>query len=289
MISLLVGAIVLSAIYALVGFAWVLLNRTNGILNLATGAQLAMGAYIFNQFATEWHLPWAVTIVGTIAVIAALGGLTHLVVFRKLAGQPEFALVVATLGLASALKGISRLTWGTEASIMREPFPDVLVQITPDATATTYGLVGCGAALLVFGAAFAFFRFSNLGVQMRAAAENPVLAAQGKVAVDWVYVLGWAMALTVAAIAGIIYSYSTALSFHGVETLGLRGIAPALVGGLTSIKGVLPGALIVGLAETFGVKLFGGPAQEVTAWLVILVVLLIRPQGLFGEKRVERV
>jgi branched-chain amino acid transport system permease protein len=289
MTSLLLGAVVLSAIYALVGFAWVLLNRTNGILNLATGAQLAMGAYIFNQFATEWRLPWVVTILGTVAVIAVLGGLTHLVVFRKLAGQPEFALVIATLGLASVLKGISRLTWGTEARIIREPFPDVLVRITPDATTTTYGLLGCGAALVVFGAAFAFFRFSNLGVQMRAAAENPVLAAQGRVAVDWVYVLGWAMALTVAAIAGIIYSYSTALSFHGVETLGLRGIAPALIGGMTSIKGVLPGALIVGLAETFGVKFFGGPAQEVTAWLVILVVLLIRPQGLFGEKQVERV
>jgi branched-chain amino acid transport system permease protein len=191
--------------------------------------------------------------------------------------------------LASVLKGISSLTWGTSASIMREPFADTLVHVTGDATTTTYGLLGCGAALVVFGLAFAFFRFSNLGVQMRAAAENPVLAAQGKIAVDWVYVLGWAIALTVAAIAGVVYSYETALSFHGVETLGLRGIAPALVGGLTSIKGVIPGALIVGLAETFGVKLFGGPAQDVTAWAVILVVLLIRPQGLFGEKRVERV
>jgi branched-chain amino acid transport system permease protein len=288
-VNLVVGAVVLSAIYALVGFAWVLLNRTNGILNLATGAQLALGAYIFNQFATEWELNWVVTVLGTIATIGVLGALTHLLVFRKLAGQPEFALVVATLGLASALKGLSNLGWGSEAQVMREPFKNKVITVTDGTSTTLYGILGVGAALVVFVAAWAFFRYSTVGVQMRAAAENPVLAAQGRIPVDWVYVLGWAIAVTVAALAGIIYSYQTALSFHGVESLGLRGIAPALVGGLTSVKGVLPGALIVGLAETFGVRLFGGGAQDVAAWVVILVVLLIRPQGLFGEKRVERV
>jgi branched-chain amino acid transport system permease protein len=288
-LDLLVGALVLSAIYALVGFAWVLLRRTNGILNLATGAQLALGAYIFNQYATAWHLPWAVVVLGTFASLAALGAVTHWVVFRKMSGQPEFALVVATLGLATALKGLLSLVWGTEPRVMREPIASKVVTIAGDASTTVYALVGLAAALLVFAAAYAFFRFSTTGIRMRAAAENPVLSAQGGIAVDWVYVLGWAMALTVAAIAGIVYAYQTALSFQGLDALGMRGLAPALVGGLTSVLGVIPGALIVGCAETFGVKLFGGQVQDVTAWVVILVVLLIRPEGLFGEKQVQRV
>ncbi|SEG49517.1 amino acid/amide ABC transporter membrane protein 1, HAAT family [Thermomonospora echinospora] len=289
MLSLLVGALVLSAIYALVGFAWVLLRRTNGILNLATGAQLALGAFIFNQYATSWGLPWPVVVLGTLATVVALGAVTHWLIFRKLAGQPEFALVVATLGLASALKGLSSLTWGTEARVMREPVEGRVVELLDGVSTTLYGIFGLVAALVVFAAAHAFFRYSTTGIRMRAAAENSVLASQGGIAVDWVYVLGWAIALTAAAIAGIMYAYQTTLSFHGVDALGLRGIAPALVGGLTSIKGVIPGALIIGLAETFGVKLFGGSAQDVAAWVVILVVLLIRPQGLFGEKQVERV
>lgn len=287
--SLIVGALVLSSIYALVGFAWVLLRRTTGILNLATGAQLAFGAFIFNQYATSWDLPWPVVVLGTLATVAVLGAVTHLVIFRKLSGQPEFALVVATLGLASVMKGISSLTWGTEARVMREPVESQVVNLGGDVSTTLYGLFGVVAAFIVFGAAWAFFRYSTTGIRMRAAAENPVLAAQGGVAVDWVYVLGWAMALTAAAVAGIMYAYQTALSFHGVDALGLRGIAPALIGGLTSIKGVIPGAIIVGLAETFGVKWLGGSAQDVAAWVVILVVLLIRPQGLFGEKQVQRV
>lgn len=288
MLDLLLGTLVLSAVYALVGFAWVLLRRTNGILNLATGAQLALGAYIFNQFATAWRLPWPVVVLGTLASIAVLGALTHWVVFRKMSGQPEFALVVATLGLATALKGILSLIWGTEARVMREPVASRVVEIG-SASTTIYGLAGLGAALVVFVGAHAFFRLSNTGIRMRAAAENPVLSAQGGIAVDWVYVLGWAMALTVAAIAGVVYSYQTALSVQGVDALGLRGIAPALVGGLTSVMGVIPGALIVGAAETFGVKLLGGQVQDVAAWVVILAVLLIRPEGLFGEKQVQRV
>ncbi|GAA0823861.1 branched-chain amino acid ABC transporter permease [Streptosporangium amethystogenes subsp. fukuiense] len=289
MLTLLLGALTLSAVYALVGFAWVLLRRTNGILNLATGAQLALGAFIFNQYATSWELPWPVVVLGTLATVAALGAVTHWVVFRKLSGQPEFALVVATLGLASALKGVSSLIWGTEARVMREPVPSQVIAFGDDMSTTLYGLCGLGAAVLVFAAAHTFFKFSSVGIRMRAAAENPVLSAQGGIAVDWVYVLGWAMALTAAAVAGIMYAYQTALSFHGVEALGMRGLAPALIGGLTSIRGVIPGALIVGLAETFGTKFFGGPVQDVAAWIVILVVLLIRPQGLFGDKQVQRV
>jgi branched-chain amino acid transport system permease protein len=288
-LDLLVGALVLSAIYALVGFAWVLLRRTNGILNLATGAQLALGAYIFNQYATAWRLSWPVVVLGTLASIAVLGAVMHWVVFRKMAGQPEFAVVVATLGLATALKGLLSLVWGTEPRVMREPIASKVVTIAGDASTTVYGLVGLAAALLVFAAAYGFFRFSTTGIRMRAAAENPVLSVQGGIAVDWVYVLGWAMALTVATIAGVVYAYQTALSFQGVDALGLRGIAPALVGGLTSVLGVIPGALIVGCAETFGVKLFGGQVQDLAAWVVILVVLLIRPEGLFGEKQVQRV
>jgi branched-chain amino acid transport system permease protein len=124
---------------------------------------------------------------------------------------------------------------------------------------------------------------------MRVTAEDPILAAQSGVRVDRVYIVGWWIAITVASLAGILYAYNTALSPGIGDSLGLRGIAPALVGGLDSVKGVIPGALLVALAEVLGVRLLGGEMQDVTAWLVILVVLLIKPNGLFGSSSVIRV
>lgn len=287
--NLLLGAVVLAAMYALVGFAWVLLNRTTGILNLATGAQLAVGAFLFYQFSTVWRLPWIWVVLATLASILLMAFLTHAVIFRKLAGHPEFSLVIATLGLASILKGISAIAFGVEPRVIREPIPNEVVEVSAGALTTRYGLIGIAAAIAVLGLTAIFFRYTRVGVQMRAAAENAVLAAQSGIPVDRVYVLGWAIALSAAAMAGLLYSYQNVLSFAGADSLGLRGLAPALVGGVTSIAGVIPGALITGIAETFGVRLFGGSAQDVAAWIVILVVLMIRPQGLFGSKRVDRV
>jgi branched-chain amino acid transport system permease protein len=289
MVNLIFAAVVLSGLYSLIGFAWVILARTTGVLNLATGAYIALGAYLYNELATSWHLAWPLVIVGMIVVLAGMATLTQFIVFRRLAGHPEFVLVIATLGLTAVIQGGSSIIWGAQARLMRSPIHDKPLSLRGDIHTTTYGLVGIAAAALVLGAMLLFFRFARTGVQMRAAAENPVLAAQGRIRIDQMYIMGWFMALGAATLAGILFAYETALSFPGLESLGLRGIAPALVAGLTSIKGIVPGAIIVALAETLGVHWFGGSASDVAAWMVIFVVLMIRPEGLFGERRVERV
>jgi branched-chain amino acid transport system permease protein len=288
-LNLLVGGLVVAALYALVGFAWVLLMRTTGILNLASGPQLALCAFIFSELATTLHLPWAVVIPGMLLSLLVLAVLTHGLVFRQLTGRSEFALVVATLGLASILQGVQDLIWGSEARIVRAPSSDFVVSWPGGVTSTIDRLAGIAVAALVLAGAVAFFRYARTGIQMRAATEDPVLASQGAIHVDAVYIWGWFLALVAATLAGILFSYQNALTFEGLNSLGLVGMAPALVGGLTSIKGVIPGALIVGLSETFAVHWFGGSIQDVAPWLVILVVLMLRPQGLFGERRVERV
>jgi branched-chain amino acid transport system permease protein len=288
-LNLFFAAVVLSGLYSLIGFAWVLLARNTGILNLATGAYIALGAYVYNELATNWRLAWPLVAIGTLAAIAVIATLTQLVVFRRLAGQPEFVLVIATLGLASVLEGGSSIIWGQQARLVRSPITDHPLHLIGGIFTTLYGIIGVIVAAVVLAAALLFFRYASTGVRMRAAAENPVLAAQGRLPIDRMYILGWFMALVAATLAGILFAYETALSYPGLASLGLRGMAPALVGGLTSVKGVVPGALIVALAETFGVHWFGGSASDLAAWLLIFVVLMIRPEGLFGERRVERV
>ncbi len=289
MLNLIFAAIVLSGLYSLIGFAWVLLVKTTGVLNLATGAYIALGAYIYNQLATSWNLSWPLVVVGTLAIIAAIAAVTQLVVFHRLAGQPQFALAIVTFGLAAIIEGGSSIIWGDSPRLMRAPIPDKPLALPGGIQTTTYSIIGLIAAIIVLALATLIFQFSEIGVRMRAAAENPVLAAQGRIRIDQVYILGWFMALAAGTIAGIIFAYETALSYPGLESLGLRGIAPALVGGLTSVKGIVPGAIIVALAETLGAYWFGASAPDVAAWLVVFFVLMVRPTGLFGERHVERV
>ena len=124
MLNLIFAAIVLSGLYSLIGFAWVLLVKTTGVLNLATGAYIALGAYIYNELATSWNLSWPLVVVGTLAIIAVIAAVTQLVVFRRLAGQPEFVLAIATLGLAAIIEGGSSIIWGDGPRLMRSPIPD---------------------------------------------------------------------------------------------------------------------------------------------------------------------
>lgn len=287
--DIVVGTLLLASVYALIAFAWVLMFKTTGILNLATGAHLAIGAFVFDTFATQWELPWIVTILGWLVSGLVIAWITQMGLFRRLAGQPEFVLVIATLGLASLLKGVTSITWGTESRLIRDPFTDSIFTLPGDAIVTAYGLTTIAVAAAVFILSSLFFTRTKTGVEMRVTAEDATLAAQSGIRVDRVYILGWWMAIAVASLAGILYAYNTALSPTIGDTLGLRGIAPALVGGLDSIKGVIPGALLVALAEVLGVRFLGGEMQDVTAWLVILVVLLIKPNGLFGSSSVVRV
>lgn len=287
--DILVGTLLLASLYALVAFAWVLMFKTTGILNLATGAHMAIGAYLFDTFATHWNLPWVLAVPGWLASGLAIAWVTQMGLFRRLAGQPEFVLVIATLGLASLLKGVTSLSWGTESKLMREPFPEAYFSLPGGATITSYGIATIVVTAAVFIVSAWFFQRTKTGVEMRVTAEDPILAAQSGVRVDRVYIVGWWIAITIASLAGILYAYNTALSPGIGDSLGLRGIAPALVGGLDSVKGVIPGALLVALAEVLGVRLLGGQMQDVTAWLVILVVLLIKPNGLFGSSSVIRV
>src|ERR1700741_187440 len=107
--DLIVGGAMLAAMYALVAFAWIIMFRTTGILNLATGAHMAIGAYIFDSLSTRWDLPWIVSVVGWLATTLVLACITQYGLFRRLAGQPEFVLVVATIGLASLLRGFTSM------------------------------------------------------------------------------------------------------------------------------------------------------------------------------------
>jgi branched-chain amino acid transport system permease protein len=134
----------------------------------------------------------------------------------------------------------------------------------------------------------AFMRLSKRGVQMRATAENPVLASQRGINVDMIFVIAFAVAVAAATLAGISFSYSNVLA-PSIAALGLRGLAPALVGGMDSIGGALIGSVVVAFIETAAVTQWGGDIKDMAAFLVLLVALAVRPHGLFGTPEIRRV
>jgi branched-chain amino acid transport system permease protein len=207
---------------------------------------------------------------------------------KPLAGRPVFSQIIVTFGLAVVMASVVSIIWGNQSSALASPVPKHLFYVPGGAVLTSLDAVIIVAALVFFALVLVFLRFSRLGRQMRAAAESPLLASQTGIDINKVFRLSWMLAGVAMALGGVGAAYLTLVSNNLVE-LGLRGIAPALLGGLDDIRGVIVGAIVIALAEVLSAVYFGGGVQEVVPFLAILVVLAIRPYGLFGSAEVRRV
>jgi branched-chain amino acid transport system permease protein len=181
------------------------------------------------------------------------------------------------------------MIWGSNDRVMPATISNRTYHLPLGATITTYDIIVIAAAIVLVGIASLFIDHLPFGLSMRAAAENPVLASQTGIRVGRVLAAGWALSLVAATLSGIAYSYVNVLSPGISEQLGLLGLAPAFVGGLDSIPGALVGGLIVALCQTFAGSYISAGSQDAVAWILMLIFLLLRPQGLLGSKRIERV
>jgi branched-chain amino acid transport system permease protein len=281
-------AMVLAAIYLLIALSWTVVYRATRVLNFATGNFLLLAALVYSTTANGLHWSPALALLAAVAVNVAVGALSYDLLMRPLAGRPVFSQIIVTFGLAVVMASVVSIIWGNQSSALASPVPKRLYLIPGGAVLTSLDLVIIIAALAFFGLVLLFLRFSRLGRQMRAAAESPLLASQTGIDINKVFRLAWMVAGIAMALGGIAAAYLTLVSNNLVE-LGLRGIAPALLGGLDDVRGVIVGAIVIALAEVLSAVYFGGGAQEVVPFLAILVVLSIRPYGLFGSAEVRRV
>jgi branched-chain amino acid transport system permease protein len=258
-------------------------------MNLANGQFLLLGAYLFVTFLVQFGLPFPAALLVSAAAIAIIGALVYVTMLRRLAGQGEFTIVILTLGLAAVLDSLTTMIWGSNDRVMPATISNRTYHLPLGATITTYDIIVIAAAIVLVGIASLFIDHLPFGLSMRAAAENPVLASQTGIRVGRVLAAGWALSLVAATLSGIAYSYVNVLSPGISEQLGLLGLAPAFVGGLDSIPGALVGGLIVALCQTFAGSYISAGSQDAVAWILMLIFLLLRPQGLLGSKRIERV
>ena len=291
MLQALATVVVVASLYALLGAGYVLVYRASRVLNLAQGDLLTLGGYFLFAVASAVPGVPALSVPLAAALSALAGVLIYLLLMRPMAGHPIFAAVLVTVTLGILLRAVIVFVFTdrTRHTLGALGLSNPPRRLPGGAVVSTFDLVMIAAAVLLFAGLFLFLRLSPLGIQMRAAGERPLLASQRGINFHAVFALSWALAAFAGGLAGMIYASNVRLE-PSLDILGLRAFAVALVGGLDSLAGVIPAALLVATVEVMSVR-YGNPLlSDVSPFLCLLAMLLIRPWGLFGTREeLERV
>jgi branched-chain amino acid transport system permease protein len=287
--SVVVG-IAVGAVYGLVALGFVLIYKSTGVLNVAQGGLVTVGAFICYTASTAAGLPFPLAFLVALLVSFVIGLLIDRVLLRPLVGQPLLAIVMMTIALLSALNGAVVAVWGVFYYTYPKVFPAEPLRIGEVAVSWEY--VGGFIIAMLLDLVFAlFFRYSAMGIQMRAVSEDQQAAQAAGVNVERILSIAWGIGTLVAAVGGIILGM-VSMVFYGLNFIGLKAFPVVILGGLESFGGAILGGLIVGVLESlFGAYLepYLGGIKEVAPFIILMIILLIKPYGLFGLKRIERI
>ena len=283
--QLVVNIVVLAAIYALIACGYVLIYRVSRVLNLAHGELMMLGAYLLLTTASQFGGHWLSAIGAAVGLSLLIGVLVYVFLMRKMTGEMVLAAVLTTVALGILLRGAMVLVWSAQQQYPAQALGIVNVAIPLPGGAR---ISLCAALLvlttgLVYGTLLAFLRFGRWGVRMRAAGQNPLLAAQRGIDLHLIYALAWGLSTLTGAMAGMLIALDSGLD-QTMAIIGLKAFPAALVGGLDSLIGALAGSLIVAAAEVLLIHYVDPLLSEVVPFLVLIAMLIVRPWGLFGTR-----
>lgn len=271
---------------ALAGLALVIIYKATRVVNLAIGEMLMMSAYLFFALTASMNLPVWVAIVGTILSSGVLGALIERSMIRPMLGESPISTFMVTVGLSSVLVGLVELIWTADPRRLPEFMPTDPVLLGPAMVAPKvfYGFLITAALIAVV---LVVFRFWRGGVALRATASDQAAAYSMGINVPRVFSLSWTVAAMIAAVAGIVVGAIGGIS-STMGVFGLSTLVVVIVGGLDSVVGALLGGLLVGLVEAWAGAYLGGEYKVIATFSLLLLVLLVRPYGLFGTHDIER-
>ncbi|HXF82337.1 MAG TPA: branched-chain amino acid ABC transporter permease [bacterium] len=284
----LVNGVAVGSIYALIALGFALLYKSTKILNLAHGELVLFGGYL--AIALSRALPFPAAVFLTLVAAGLLGFAIERAVMRPLFGQSLLSVIIVTLALGYIVRGVMVGMWGGDTR--------QFIGVVPTGVATVagipiqrVGLYSAGTALFLLAAFGLFFRYSLIGIAMRAAANEQLTASALGVSLRRVFAYAWAFAAMAAAVGGILLGLWLGVNF-ALGFVGLKALAAVILGGLDSIPGAILGGVLIGVLETT----IGGYVdahviygfKDILAFVVILLVLIVRPYGLFGTEHVER-
>ena len=292
-IQLVISGLVLGSIYALVALGFAIIFKSTSVVNFAQGELLMFGAYFCFAMVVQYKIPWFWAFLLTLVFSLCLALVIERLILRPMIGEPVISIIMVTIGLSSVLRSIITAVWGTQIEVYDPPlFPDTTVTMAGIPISQVY-LWSFGLAAVLLALFGVFFKYSKAGVAMRATAfSNQVALAMG-IPVKNIFALAWCIASVVSAIGGILIG-----SINGINVqlghFGLKVFPAVILGGLDSIIGAALGGLIVGVLENVsdGVlkSAFGLQGiKEVAPFVFLVLILMVKPYGLFGKKEIERV
>jgi branched-chain amino acid transport system permease protein len=291
-LQLVLSGFVIGSIYALVGLGFVIIYKSSSILNFAQGEFLMLGAYVCIAIFSTAKVPFLVAFALTLGFSVLLGMAMERVLLRPMIGEPVISVIMLTLGLASVLKAIVQGIWGTETIPYPEIFPTTPVQIGPLPVSQGY-LYSVGSVLVLLALFSVFFKYSRAGIAMRATAFSQQVALSMGISVKRIFALAWSIAAVVSAVGGVLLGGVRGGVDGAFALFGLKVIPVVILGGLDSIAGAIVGGLVMGLLENLAGgyldPILGGGVKEVAPFVALVAILSIRPYGLFGKVKIERV
>jgi branched-chain amino acid transport system permease protein len=289
----LLAGLALGSVYALICLAFVVVYRATGVVNFSQGGLVVFGAYMTYQL-IAWRVPFALAVALAALVTAAVGMLIERLVLRRLVGQPVFASILITLGVLFVLEQLCTTLWGYNLRILGDPWgvrtlalAGVTIKVVD-----MWTIAASAAALLGF---FLGFRYSRLGIAMRAAASDPEAALAQGVSPQVIQGIAWGLTGILAVVAGVFIASGSRGVDLTVSAVALRAFPAAILGGLDSTEGAVAGGLIVGLVEVMSAAYLtpnapwlGSNVHVVIPYVLMIAVMLVRPYGLFGTAEVRR-
>jgi branched-chain amino acid transport system permease protein len=272
--------LILTCTYALLAAGVVILYKAGRVVNFAHGEFAVLGGYVFYSSGMVTGNSLWFAIFGATVFSIIVGIFVYMVIMRRVVGEPFYVAILLTIGLGIVFKSAIIVIWrATEVTIDFGVQP--AIRLAGGATLSYMDIATVILTVVFFAALYVFFRFTRLGVQFRGTAENPLLASQRGVNINFVLSLAWVIAVFAASLAGVLYGGRAFLSSESV-TIGLAGLTAALVGGLDSLRGAIVGSLIVALAQYLTVRLINPVLSDALPFIILLVVMSVRPWGLFG-------
>ncbi|MEJ3742740.1 branched-chain amino acid ABC transporter permease [Actinomycetes bacterium KLBMP 9797] len=285
-IQLTVYGLANGAVLALAALGFVLIYKATSVINFAQGELLLIGAYLFYTAFVLLRLPLAVAVVAGVVAAAVLGVAIERVVLRPLIGEDPIAVIMVTIGLAAILKAAVQMFYGTTPRQMPKVLPTGSVDIA-GAPVPLDRLTAVGVAAVALAAFAAFFRWSRHGIAMRAVADDQQAALAQGISVRRIFALAWALAAVSALLGGVLLADIAEVS-QNLASFGLVVFPVVILGGLDSVPGTIVGGAVIGLLSQYA-EGFSPGASQVVPYVALVLILLVRPYGLFGQVRIERV
>jgi len=291
LIQVIVTGLATGGLYGLIALGFVLVYKATSVLNLAMGEFMTLGAFVCFTVLTQVKIPFTLALLATLVSAILLGILVERLILRPLIGEPIISVIMVTIGLGVILRGLMYMVWTPTFRTFPDIFPpeplDLSFAVVPSGLwwGFVFAIIGTVLFLLIF-------KYSRTGVAMRAVASDQQAALSMGISVRWVFALAWCFGAMAAVIGGIVIGNISGISVY-MGDIGLKVLAVIILGGLDSIGGAILAGFIIGVLENLTVlyidPLVGGGAKDVAPFFILVLIIMIRPYGLFGKEIIERV